>query len=124
MISGELDYWEESVQNEIENLTRTFEQSPYVSSSSFFTESWLRSFKGYVDRNRDTMNISIDTKENFMKTLKEVKYTFIILVIFFRVLHLYYHINYYMKNTTDKILYTILIYVYDEYLHLIGRHNI
>lgn len=74
MISGELDYWEESVQNEIENLTRTFEQSPYVSSSSLFTESWLRSFKGYVDRNKDTMNISIDTKENFVKTLKEVKY--------------------------------------------------
>lgn len=79
LISGELDYWDEDVQNEIENLTRTFEQSPYVSPSSFFTESWLRSFVGYVDRNRDAMNISVDTKESFMKTLKEVtarfKYT-------------------------------------------------
>lgn len=72
LISGELEYWDESVQDEIENLTRTFEQSQYISSNTFYTESWLRSFLGYIDRNQDSMNISIDTQEGFIDTLKEV----------------------------------------------------
>ena len=72
LINGDLEYWDESVQYEIENLTRTFEQSQFISSNTFYTESWLRSFLGYIDRNQDSMNISIDTQEAFIDTLKEV----------------------------------------------------
>lgn len=73
VIAGELNYWEENVQNEIENLTRAFENSQFISSSSFYTESWLRSFLGYIDRNKDILNVTIGTNEGFIETLKQVR---------------------------------------------------
>lgn len=71
VIAGEYDYWNVSVQNEIENLTRSFESSPFIASSSLYTESWLRAFTGYAERN----NMTTDTAESFISTLKEVSKT-------------------------------------------------
>lgn len=71
IISEELDYWDVEVQNQIENLTKTFESSPYI-SSPLYTESWVRSFVNYVNRNQDELNVTIDTKESFLKTLNDV----------------------------------------------------
>lgn len=72
IISGELNYSDPLIQEQVENLTQTFEASPYI-SSPLYTESWLRSFVSYVHRNQDYLNVTIDTEETFIKTLNEVR---------------------------------------------------
>lgn len=64
------------IQAEVENLTQTFENTTYI-SSPLYTESWLRSFVGYVRRNQDYLNVSIDTEDDFIRTLKEVRRNFV-----------------------------------------------
>lgn len=71
VVTGALNYSDPFTQEQIENLTRTFEASPYI-SNSLYTESWLRSFVSYVKRNQDFLNVSIDTEEDFIKNLKEL----------------------------------------------------
>lgn len=72
IISEELDYWDVDVQNQIENLTKTFEKSSFI-SSPLYTESWIRSFVNYVNRNQEELNVTIDTKESFLETLNDVR---------------------------------------------------
>ncbi|KAJ4445222.1 hypothetical protein ANN_07023 [Periplaneta americana] len=71
IISGQLNYSDPMVQTQVENLTQTFENTSYI-SSPLYTESWLRSFVGYVHRNQDYLNVSIDTEDDFIRTLKEL----------------------------------------------------
>ncbi|XP_039297069.1 patched domain-containing protein 3-like [Nilaparvata lugens] len=71
ILSGPLNYSDPVVQQEVENLTRTFEASPYI-STSLYTESWLRSFVSYVERNADYLNVSISTEPDFIKALHEI----------------------------------------------------
>ncbi|XP_075237604.1 patched domain-containing protein [Lycorma delicatula] len=71
IISGQLDYSDPYVQEQVENLTQTFEASPFI-SSPLYTESWLRSFVSYVNRNQDYLNVSIDNEEEFIITLNEL----------------------------------------------------
>lgn len=66
-----MKYSDPKTQEAIENLTRTFEASPYI-SNSLYTESWVRSFVSYVKRNQDYLNVSIDTEEDFIMNLKDV----------------------------------------------------
>ncbi|GLH02013.1 Patched domain-containing protein 3 [Gryllus bimaculatus] len=71
VITGDLNYSDPIVQDQIENLTQTFENTTYI-SSPLYTESWLRSFVGYVKRNQDYLNLwlfkpnpfSLDVKFN------------------------------------------------------------
>jgi hypothetical protein len=72
IISGELDYWNVNVQDQIENLTKTFESSPFI-STPLYTESWVRSFVNYVNRNQEELNVTIDTRESFLQTLNDVR---------------------------------------------------
>lgn len=72
IISGMYDYSDPIVQKQIENLTQTFENTSYI-SNTLYTESWLRSFLVYAERNKDYLNISIDTKEDFIDNLKKVR---------------------------------------------------
>lgn len=55
----------------VENFTQTLENTSYI-SSPLYTESWLRSFIQYVERNEDYLNITIKTQESFISALKEV----------------------------------------------------
>ncbi|XP_026677786.1 patched domain-containing protein 1-like [Diaphorina citri] len=71
IIEGELPHWDVNVQNQIENLTKTFEASSFI-SAPLYTESWLRSFVSYVRRNQDFLNVTIDTREGFLKTLNDL----------------------------------------------------
>jgi hypothetical protein len=73
VISGELNYSDPMIQAQVENLTQTFENTTYI-SSPLYTESWLRSFVGYIHRNQEYLNVSIDTEESFIKILKEVRH--------------------------------------------------
>ncbi|RZF35136.1 hypothetical protein LSTR_LSTR009442 [Laodelphax striatellus] len=71
ILSGPLNYSDPSIQQQVENLTRTFEASPFI-STSLYTESWLRSFVSYVERNADYLNVSIATEPDFIKALHEI----------------------------------------------------
>lgn len=72
IVSGEMDYSDPFVQQQIENLTQTFENTSYI-SSPLYTESWLRSFLQYAERNEDYLNITLKTEQGFTSALKEVK---------------------------------------------------
>lgn len=71
IVSGQMDYSDPFVQRQVENLTQTFENTSYI-SSPLYTESWLRSFLQYAERNEDYLNISLKTEEGFISALKEV----------------------------------------------------
>lgn len=59
------------VQEKFEYLTETLENTSYV-TSSLYTESWLRSFLSFVERNNDFLNVTIDNEQDFIDALKEV----------------------------------------------------
>lgn len=56
---------------QIENFTQTLENTSYV-SNTLYSESWLRSFLQYVERNNDYLNVSIATETDFIAALKDV----------------------------------------------------
>lgn len=65
-----MNYSDPMVQDEIEELTRNLENTSYV-TSSLYTESWLRSFVSFVDRNNDYLNLTLDTEQEFIDAVKE-----------------------------------------------------
>lgn len=72
VVSGNYNYSDPVIQAQVENLTQTLENSTYI-SSTLYTESWLRSFIGYVSRNQDYLNATIDNEADFISSLKEVR---------------------------------------------------
>ncbi|KRT79642.1 Hedgehog receptor, partial [Oryctes borbonicus] len=71
IIRGEYDYSDVHIQRMVENLTQTFENTSYI-SNALYTESWLRSFIQYIERNEDYLNISIKSPDSFIAALKEL----------------------------------------------------
>lgn len=53
-------------------MTESLENTSYV-TSSLYTESWLRSFLSFIERNNDFLNVTIDTEQDFIAALKEVR---------------------------------------------------
>ncbi|XP_074031747.1 patched domain-containing protein [Leptinotarsa decemlineata] len=70
IVSGQYDYSDPNIQRQVEELTRTFENTSYI-SDTLYTESWLRSFIEYTERNRDYLNLTVDNKKGFTDALKE-----------------------------------------------------
>ena len=72
MITGEnINYADKRTQAKMEEITQTFENSTYISGS--MTNSWLRDFLGFIERNRgwySDVDINIDTEETFINTLQ------------------------------------------------------
>lgn len=64
-------FTKQEVQKKFEQLTLDLESTSYV-SNSLYTESWLRSFLSFIERNNDYLNVTIDTEEEFIRVLKEV----------------------------------------------------
>lgn len=60
------------VQGKYEQLTQELENTSYV-SNSLYTESWLRSFLSFIERNNDFLNVTIDNEDDFIRVLKEVR---------------------------------------------------
>lgn len=71
IVTGDLYYSNPKTQDKIENLVHSLENTSYV-TSSLYTESWLRSFLSFVDRNSDFLNITINNEQDFIDALKEV----------------------------------------------------
>lgn len=71
ILTGDLNYSDPNTQDEIEKLTETLENTSYV-TSSLYTESWLRSFLSFLDRNNEFLNVTINSEQDFIDALKEV----------------------------------------------------
>ncbi|XP_063378289.1 patched domain-containing protein 3 isoform X2 [Cydia fagiglandana] len=71
VISGEYNYSDPKIQDEVEQLTQSLENTSYI-SNSLYTESWLRTFVNYVSRNNDYLNVTIDNEADFIQNLREL----------------------------------------------------
>ena len=74
MVSGEVDYSDPQVQEDMEKLLSSLENTTYIDPT--YTESWLRAMLSYVDRWKDyeDSNLNITGEQNFIKTLQEVTF--------------------------------------------------
>ncbi|CAH0748353.1 unnamed protein product [Diatraea saccharalis] len=70
VISGNYNYSDPKIQDEVEFLTQRLENTSYI-SNSLYTESWLRTFINYVSRNNDYLNVTIDNEPDFIRNLKK-----------------------------------------------------
>ena len=72
MITGNsVDYSDKKVQQKLETIAQTFENSTYIANS--MTSSWLRDFLSFINRNEGwytDIDINIDNEKNFVHTLK------------------------------------------------------
>ncbi|XP_034190230.2 patched domain-containing protein isoform X1 [Osmia lignaria lignaria] len=69
VVSGEYNYNDPVVQQQMENLTRALEASKYISSAPIYTESWLRTFLSYVNNNLN--EVDVKDEKSFIKVLKD-----------------------------------------------------
>lgn len=72
VLTGDMNYSDPRAQDQIEHLTSQLENTSYV-TSSLYTESWLRTFLSFVERNNEFLNVTIDTEVDFIAALREVK---------------------------------------------------
>ncbi|XP_044732551.1 patched domain-containing protein 3 isoform X2 [Chrysoperla carnea] len=71
IVSGEMNYSDPKVQQTIEDVMQSLENTSYI-SPPIYSESWLRSFLQYMERNQDYLNMSIATEPEFIASLKEL----------------------------------------------------
>lgn len=67
IVSGEYNYSDPIIQQQVENLTQTFENTSYI-LGSLYSESWLRIF---LQSTEDDEDIEIDTEEKFIAELRK-----------------------------------------------------
>lgn len=65
-----MDYSDLTVQAELEELMQQLENTTYIDPA--YTESWLRDFTDFVERNKDYDPIDISNEANFIQALDEV----------------------------------------------------
>ena len=63
----EQDYWDKSVQNEIEDITRDFESSRFIHGPSDYTESWIRDYLIYLGTALNTTKVGQEIFINFLR---------------------------------------------------------
>ena len=73
ILTGDLNYSDPNTQQTIEKVMGSFESTSYV-TSSMYSESWLRSYFDFVNRTKDFLNISIDTEQEFIDGLRQVRH--------------------------------------------------
>uniref|UniRef100_A0A182VL42 SSD domain-containing protein n=1 Tax=Anopheles merus TaxID=30066 RepID=A0A182VL42_ANOME len=71
IVTGDLNYSDPHTQMQIEDLMQSLENTSYV-TSPLYSESWLRSFISYVDRNNDYLNLTLDSEQAFIDALREI----------------------------------------------------
>lgn len=70
VLTGDMNYSDPQTQERVERLTERLENTSYV-TSSLYTESWLRTFLSFVERNNDFLNVTIDNEVDFIAALRE-----------------------------------------------------
>lgn len=71
IITGDLNFSDPVTQFQVEELTQKLENTSYT-TSPLYTESWLRTFLSYVERNNDYLNVTIDDEQSFIDNLKDI----------------------------------------------------
>ncbi|XP_076630786.1 patched domain-containing protein [Colletes latitarsis] len=67
VVSGEYDYSDPVIQQQMENLTRSLEASKYISGGQLYTESWLRNIVGLVNDTTDEKSFISMLKESWLQ---------------------------------------------------------
>nr|XP_045594269.1 patched domain-containing protein 3-like [Procambarus clarkii] len=70
-ITGDVMYSDRETQKELMALLKRFESTPY-SPGALYTESWLRAWLSFLERNQDFMSINITSEEEFCSQLREL----------------------------------------------------
>lgn len=72
IISGQYDYSDPLIQQQVENLTHSLESSKWI-GSGIYTESWLRSFLASVEdlKEEEDFNYTITNEQSFIEVLRE-----------------------------------------------------
>lgn len=73
LITGDHNYSDPKTQYDIEQVTERLENTSYV-TSSLYSESWLRTFLSFVERNNDFLNVTIDNEIDFIAALRTVDF--------------------------------------------------
>lgn len=71
MITGDVNYSDPIVQEQLMDLHQEFENLTYV-AGALYTESWLRAWLGFLDRNQEFLELNVTTEEDFIANLREV----------------------------------------------------
>ncbi|XP_064118928.1 patched domain-containing protein 3-like isoform X2 [Macrobrachium nipponense] len=71
VITGDLNYSDPTTQEQLIELHQQFENLTYV-AGAFYTESWLRAWLGFLDRNQEYMELNVTTEEDFIFNLRDV----------------------------------------------------
>ncbi|XP_015116458.1 patched domain-containing protein 3 [Diachasma alloeum] len=69
IVSGQYDYSDPAIQNQLENLTRTLEATKWI-GEPLYGDNWLRSFRAYISSNQEELNVTMDTEQDFIKALR------------------------------------------------------
>lgn len=64
-------YSDPETQRELMELHKTFENMTYV-AGPLYTESWIRAWLGFLDRNQDYLDLNITNEQEFIDNLREV----------------------------------------------------
>ncbi|XP_042239196.1 patched domain-containing protein 3-like isoform X2 [Homarus americanus] len=70
-ITGDLNYSDPETQRDLMELHLKFENMSYV-AGPLYTESWLRAWLGFLERNQDYLGINITSEADFCANLKEM----------------------------------------------------
>ncbi|KAK7083691.1 Sterol-sensing domain of SREBP cleavage-activation [Halocaridina rubra] len=71
VITGDLNYSDPETQEQLIDLHQKFENLSYV-AGPLYTESWLRAWLGFIDRNQDYLELNVSTEEDFIYNLREI----------------------------------------------------
>ncbi|CAG0887174.1 unnamed protein product [Cyprideis torosa] len=71
VISGDYNYSDPKIRDEVESVISQMENTTYV-AESLFTDSWLREFMPLVESNKLWYDINIDTEEDFIYNLEDL----------------------------------------------------
>ncbi|XP_037031767.1 patched domain-containing protein 3 isoform X2 [Bradysia coprophila] len=69
ILTGDMNYSDPNTQKEIEKVMTILESTSYV-TSSMYTESWLRTFLDFIDRNHEFLNITINSEQDFIDAMR------------------------------------------------------
>ena len=70
VVSGRLDYSNPEVQADIEDLMQKLENTTFIDAT--YSESWLRDFVSYVERNKEYVPIDVGNESSFIQSVKDI----------------------------------------------------
>lgn len=88
-----MTYSDPQTQHDLLELEEKFENTSYV-ASTLYSESWLKAWLNFLDRNQEYLNISVATEEEFCQQLRDVNLYYILLLTEDQVLQ-FQHCNHY-----------------------------